>query len=162
MNDVVGTQPEERERPPADKARRMVLDQHRELKRLLSMGLIQAREAAEEAVSGHEPIRSLVSLIQEVFLKHLADEEALIVPILEDDLPLGPARVASLREEHGRQRAELDALCAWPDDDSDVELARRFDSLAKTLLEDITHEERELLVGGVIRDDRVVVDQFVG
>ena len=162
MNDGDVTPSGDPERLPADTARRMVLDQHRELKRLLSMGRIQARGAAEETVSGHEPIRSLVSLIREVFLRHLADEEALIVPILEDDLPLGPWRVGALREEHGRQRAELDALCAWPDDDSDVELARRFDGLAKALLEDIAHEERELLVGDVIRDDHVVVDQFVG
>jgi hypothetical protein len=150
------------EHKPADTARRLVLDQHLELKRLLTMGLIQVRGAAVQADSSHESIRALVGLIRDVFVKHLADEEALIVPILEDDLPAGPWRVAELREEHGRQRTELDALCTWPEEGSDLELALRFDGLAKLLLDDIAHEERELLIPDVIRDDHVVIDQFGG
>jgi DUF438 domain-containing protein len=148
------------ERTPAETARRLVLGQHRELRRLLAMGLIEARHA--ESALTHEPLRALVSLIREVFVRHLADEEALIVPILEDDPPVGPQRVVALREEHQRQRAELEALCLWPQEASDAELANRFDGLAKALLEDIAHEERELLIPDVIRDDHVVRDQSDG
>jgi hypothetical protein len=149
-------------RKPAAIARRMVLEQHRELRRLLAMGLAETRGALAEQATAYEPLRALVTLIREVFILHLADEEALIVPILEDDLPLGPQRVTALRAEHHRQRAELDALCAWPEEGSDVQLALRFSGLAKLLLEDIAHEEQELLIPDVIRDDHVVVDQSDG
>jgi hypothetical protein len=159
---IDGSSPNGPDRESAEAARRLVLAQHRELKRLLTMGRILARGSASDGDPGGEPIRSLVGLIREVFVKHLVDEEALIVPILEDDLPVGPERVAALREEHARQRGELDALCDWPEEGSDGELALRFNELAKLLMEDIAHEERELLVPDVIRDDHVVIDQFGG
>lgn len=139
---------------PAATARRLVLDQHVQLRRMLSMGLVQGRQSG-----GQEPLRDLVGLIRDVFVRHLADEEALIVPILEGDSPVGPLRVEALREEHARQRSELDSLCAWPEEGSDLELAARFEALATTLLGDIAHEERTLLIPEVIRD-RPVIDQL--
>jgi hypothetical protein len=147
---------------PAETARRLVLNQHRELRRLLTMGLAEVQGETAAGGPGHEPLRSLVSVVRDVFLQHLTDEEALIVPILEDDLPVGPQRVMALREEHHRQRSELNALSAWPDEANDLDLASRFAALTKVLLEDIAHEERELLIPEVIRDDHVVVDQSDG
>jgi hemerythrin-like domain-containing protein len=149
-------------RQPADQARRLVLEQHIELRRLLTMGLVEVRRVMVENGVGHEPLRSLVGLIREVFVQHLVDEEALIVPILEDDLPIGPQRVEALREEHERQRRQLDTLCDWPEAGDDSELAERFEALATALLEDIAHEERELLIPEVIRDDSIVIDQCGG
>jgi len=149
------------ERHPAETARRLVLNQHRELRRLMMMGLAPTHAEGEDA-GAHEPLRSRVGLIRDVFVRHLVDEEALIVPILEDDVPVGPQRVIALREEHRRQSAELDALCAWPEEASDLELAARFDALVKVLLEDMAHEERKLLVPEIIRDDQVIVDQSDG
>jgi len=149
------------DRQSAETARRLVLEQHIQLRRMLSMGLVQARQSAA-GDGGQEPLRSLVGLIRDVFVQHLADEEALIVPILEDDLPVGPLRVEALREEHDRQRSELDTLVAWPEEGSELELAARFEALATTLLGDIAHEERELLIPEVIRDDHVVISQLGG
>jgi hypothetical protein len=151
----------ENDRQPAETARQLVLEQHLQLRRMLSMGLVQARQSAA-GDGGQEPLRGLVGLIRDVFVKHLADEEALIVPILEDDLPVGPLRVEALREEHDRQRSELEALCAWPEEGREVELAARFETLATTLLGDIVHEERELLIPEVIHDDHVVINQLGG
>jgi DUF438 domain-containing protein len=156
-----GAHGSENDRQPAETARRLVLEQHLQLRRMLSMGLLQARQSAA-GDAGQESLRGLVGLIRDVFVQHLADEEALIVPILEDDVPVGPLRVEALREEHDRQRSELDALCAWPEEGSDLELAARFETLATTLLGDIVHEERELLIPEVIRDDQVVVNQLGG
>jgi len=148
------------DRPSAETARRLVLEQHLGLRRLLMMGLAQASEEHQELP--HEPLRALVSEIHSVFVRHLTDEEELILPILENDLPLGPQRAEALREEHARQRGELEALCAWPEDRSDLELATRFGRLAAALLEDITHEEREVLTADVIRDDGIAIDQSGG
>jgi hypothetical protein len=150
------------DRSSAEAARRLVLEQHLGLRRLLMMGLAQAIGAKSLLDPQHEPLRALVGEIQSVFVQHLADEEGLIFPFLEDDLPLGPMRAAALREEHARQRAELEALCAWPEDRSDRELATRFERLAAALLEDIAHEEREVLTAEVIRDDSIVIDQCGG
>jgi mannose/cellobiose epimerase-like protein (N-acyl-D-glucosamine 2-epimerase family) len=146
-------------RQPAEAARKKVLRQHEELRRLLTMGLAEARVAVTADGAMHETLRSLMTLIRDVFVGHLADEEALIVPILEADPPAGPLRVAALRAAHAQQRAELDALCAWPEEASDPELEERFDQLAKLLLEDIADEEHELLVPEVIHDDEPDLDQ---
>jgi hypothetical protein len=150
------------DRPSAETARRLILEQHLGLRRLLMMGLAQVTGAAGHQEPQHEPLRALVGEIQSVFVRHLADEEGLILPLLQDDLPLGPLRAEALRDEHARQRAELEALCAWPDDQSDHELATRFGQLAAALLEDIAHEEREVLTSDVIRDDSIVIDQCGG
>jgi hypothetical protein len=148
---------------PAARARRLVLEQHVELRRLLTMGMAQANAAVKGSLAlGHEPLRSLVAMLRDVFVRHLADEEALIVPLLEDDLPIGPLRARRLREEHADQRAELDGLCRWPEEDSDLELALRFEALGRTLLDDIAHEEKYLLTPEIIRDDCIVIDQFGG
>ncbi len=152
----------ETERPSAETARRRVLEQHLGLRRLLMMGLAQASGAEGDQEPQHEPLRALVGEIQAVFVQHLADEEGLVLPILEDDLPIGPLRAEALRDEHARQRAELEALCVWPEDRSDHELATRFGRLVAALIEDIAHEERELLTSDVIRDDTIVIDQCGG
>ena len=149
-------------RPSAESARRLVLEQHLGLRRMLMMGLAQVIGAEGLQEPQHEPLRALADEIQSVFVQHLADEEGLILPILENDLPLGPMRAAALLEEHARQRAELEALCAWPEERSDQELAMRLGRLAAALLEDIAHEEREVLTSDVIRDDSVVIDQSGG
>jgi hypothetical protein len=147
---------------PADRARRKVLEQHRELRRLLLLGVAQVGEWTQEHNAPHEPLRSVIDVVRDVFIRHLADEEALILPILDLDVPLGPQRAAALHEEHDRQRAELQELAAWPEDGDDDELALRFKQLAKELLADIAHEEADLLAPSVIRDDQIVVDQSGG
>jgi len=148
---------------PAARARRIVLEQHIELRRLLRMGMAQAQAAMKRRVLPHESLRALLVMIREVFVQHLADEEALILPLLDDDLPLGPLRAKRLREEHAGQRMELERLCSWPEEEShDLELILRFEGLGTALLDDITHEERELLTPEIIRDDGIVVDQSGG
>lgn len=150
------------DRPTAEAARCLVLEQHLGLRRLLMMGLAQASGVEDRLEPQHEPLRALVGEIRSAFVQHLADEEGLILPILKDDLPLGPLRAEALCDEHARQRAELEELCIWPEDRSDHELAMRFGRLAAALLADIAHEERELLTPDVIRDDSIVIDQCGG
>jgi hypothetical protein len=140
----------------------LVLGQHVTLRDLLNAGIAEARTSAADNPSRRESLRMLVRWLRDLFVQHLADEEALIVPILEDDLPLGPCRAALLRDEHLRQRQEFDALCDWPDAADERELVARFATLATALLGDMTHEEFDLLTPEIIRDDCVVVDQSSG
>lgn len=135
---------------PAQPPRRRLLEQHTELRRLLALGVVQALGVVDHRSATSEALRSLVKLIDALFTQHVAEEEALILPVLEEELPTDPGRIERLRAEHERQRAELHALRAWPLDGGDVELAARFDLLARDLLRDIAREERTFLRG----DDR--------
>jgi hemerythrin-like domain-containing protein len=149
-------------RVSAEVARYRVLAQHTVLRQLLtdSLGHIEATLAGEE--SSRVPLRLLIGVAYETFVAHLAYEEALLFPILEDDLPLGPQRLQRLREEHARQRADFHRLYALRDSNDTRELATRLRRLAMAVLADMEHEERELLTPDVIRDDAVVVDQAGG
>jgi hypothetical protein len=150
------------ERPPAATARHSVLAQHLELRQLLSDGLAQVTASLQGGRTALTSLRMLVGFTYHVFVRHLSAEEALIFPILEDDLPLGPERARRLRREHDQQREEFAALFARRYDAEADELGARFRALATALLDDIEHEERELLTPDVIRDDGVVIDQAGG
>jgi Hemerythrin HHE cation binding domain len=147
-------------RLPADTVCRRVREQHVELRQLLMSGLDHVRAALAGQQSAHMPLRLLVGVTYQVFVEHLSEEEALVFPILEDDLPVGPRRAELLREEHAKQLGELTALCMLREDDD--ELANRFSRLANSLLEDMEDEERSLLIPEVLRDDGVVIDQCGG
>jgi hypothetical protein len=156
---VAGTAPA---RVPASVALSRVLRQHVELRALLEAGLEQVRLVLAGELAALRPLRSLMALTQSTFVEHLAYEEAVILPILADDLPVGPLRMERILEEHARQIAELRALCAWRDGDDPTSLAKGFGDLARALLADIEHEERDVLTPDVIRDDAVVIDQCGG
>jgi len=127
-------------------ARRLMGDHHRELRRHLAAGIVALDGLVEPA---GERLRSLLGTLRDAFARHQTDEEALILPMLECDLPAGPRRASQLREEHARQRTQLDALFSCRQEDDDVDLAQRFDRLSRMMLQDIAQEERLLLV-----DDR--------
>jgi hypothetical protein len=146
----------------ADVALRRTLDQHWELHQLLDVGVAHARATLGGDFAARKRLGLLVRLACRKFVEHLQFEEAMIVPLLRDDLPVGPLRAERLLDEHARQVEEIEALCAWGDVDDPRELASRFIDLSATLLADMDHEERELLTSDVIRDDGVVIDQCAG
>jgi DUF438 domain-containing protein len=154
--------PGERHAGPAARARTAVLEQHAELRRLLKMAMAEAHAAIKRQAVLHEPLRTLMATVRDVFVRHLAEEEALILPLLEGNLARGPLRAARLREEHAEQRRELETLCTWPEEDDDLELALRFEALATALLEDIHREERDLLTPEIISDAGAAVAQSGG
>jgi hypothetical protein len=94
---------------------------------------------------------------------HLAFEEAVLLPLLRADLPLGPPRADRLVDEHRRQRGVLAGLhreaCQHPQLPT---LAAKLAFLTSWLLADMAEEERCLLIPEVVRDDLVVVDQTCG
>lgn len=166
-DDVRGTEPRNEPKTylhegPAERARRLVVEQHQELRRLLTLALEQVRRRRPPRAGAGKSLRSRIRTIREVFLRHLACEEALLFPILDLDVPVGPRRAVALGEEHARQRAELLELEEKWTESSGDEISRRFERLALALLDDIAQEERDLLVPDVIRDDQIVIDQFLG
>jgi len=148
---------EDRRRPnahdAAQTARRLILEQHTELRRLLALALVQTYAPSRDRQSSAGALRALVSRIRTLFVQHIADEEAVLLPLFDHE-----PRARILRAEHARQRADLDGLCALSEDDAAVTFADRFDVLARALLTDIAEEERELAIAVSGLEGRVVGD----
>lgn len=151
------------ERVDAGPACKGILWQHERIRSLLE----RAREVAEAALDGHYPtpdaVASAVGDIRSTMEIHLAFEERLLIPLLRNDLPVGPQRADQLLDEHKRQRKVLatlhDEARAAPELPT---LAAKLAFLTSWLLADMAEEERCLLIPEVIRDDVVVVDQTCG
>jgi hypothetical protein len=147
----------------AGTARAAILGQHERIRALLE----RARSVAEAALDGTPPssdaVASSIGDIRTIMEVHLAFEEKSLLPILRDDLPLGPERANRLLDEHHRQRETLSTLhreaCAFPELPM---LAAKLAFLTEWLLADMGEEERCLLIPEVVRDDVVVVDQSSG
>jgi len=151
------------QRLDAGTAREAILAQHHRIRSLLG----RARGVAEAALDGEPPapdaVASAIGDIRTIMEVHLAFEEKSLLPILRDDLPLGPARADRLLDEHTRQRETLSTLhreaCAFPDFPL---LAAKLAFLTEWLLADMNEEERSLLIPEVVRDDVVIIDQSTG
>lgn len=150
-------------RVDAQTAMQNIHAQHDRIRGLLD----RARAVAEKALDGHAPspdaVASAIGDIHTTITIHLAFEEDVVLPILNDDLPLGPERAKRLVDEHARQRAILGTLhreaCAGPELPT---LAAKLAFLTSWLLTDMEEEERTFVTPDVIRDDAISVDQDSG
>jgi len=137
----------------AHAAHRLILEQHTELRRLLALGLVQTCLPSRDRRSAPAVLPALVERIKRAFVEHLADEEAALLPLFGEDLD-GPRRVQLVREQHGRQRREMEALQALSMSESDDPFAEEFDRLARALLVDMAEEERALALAVALLDER--------
>ena len=161
MIDLGWTAPQRR--VDAGAALRGILWQHRHIRTLLD----QARSIAEAALDGRAPspnaVAAAIGAVRSIMEVHLAFEESVLLPILHDDLPLGPQRADRLRDEHARQRATLATLHDEARAHPELQLlAAKLAFLTEWLLADMAEEESSLLVPEVVRDDVVIVDQACG
>lgn len=151
------------ERPvDAGAARRGILQQHEWIRVVLGRG----SAAAKARLEGDAPAEMVVEAIGELrsaMIAHLAFEESVLLPLLRDDLPLGPQRAERLLDEHARQRTMLDAVLEDAHSRPDLAtLAVKLAFLSDWLYADMLEEERSLLDPDVIRDDVVAIDQSCG
>lgn len=150
------------ERLSAEAARARILEQHRNLRTMFETGIDYMRLALRGTGHSLDDLAALLARTNQAFQRHLADEEALILPILNDDVPVGPWRAEALLQEHQRQRAELNTLARIEQPCSMDALAIRYGALVGELLRDMEREEQELITSDVLRDDGVVIDQTCG
>jgi hypothetical protein len=136
-----------------------ILEQHVALRELLGQSLdATTRAFAHDGPPGVDELARLTHELRARFWAHLAFEERTLLPILAQLDPWGPERVADLRDEHARQRAELDTLVEGIESAGDSErLALTLRSLATDLLIDMAEEERGCLDCQALRDEMVVV-----
>jgi hypothetical protein len=138
-----------------------ILEQHGGLRELLHQSLDATTRAFQPGGPGPDELSRLIHDLRSRFWAHLAFEERTLLPVLASLDPWGPERVADLRDEHARQRAELDTLAegitAGLDGDR---LAVTLRSLATDLLIDMEEEERGCLDIPILRDEMVVVGRI--
>jgi iron-sulfur cluster repair protein YtfE (RIC family) len=139
-----------------------IFEQHEALRTLLESARRVAGRVAGGDDSGVSLLPHLLLAVRISFGRHLETEERLLLPILQDDWPLGPERARRLVEEHTRQRAEIAALWAASINGDVATVARRLMILADDLLEDMQAEERTLRTPDYLRDDVVSIDQNSG
>ena len=161
MNELGWSAP--RQRVDAGTAVRGILWQHERLRGQLA----HARAVADAALDGDPPapdaVASAIGDIRSTLEVHLTFEEAVLLPLLRDDLPLGPQRADRLLEEHARQRQVLEGLHGEARAHPELPtLAAKLAFLTSWLLADMGEEERCLLIPEVIRDDQITIDQTCG
>ncbi len=86
-----------------------------ELRQLLKLGIGQVNAALTGRYDAQVRLRSLVAGVRDAMLQRCAESEAVAA-------------------EYGAEIAELELLCAWPEEEDEVELVLRFDGLGKALL----------------------------
>ena len=150
-------------RVDAGSALKGILAQHVQIRDLLE----RSQKVAECALTGDavlsERVAPAIGDIRTTMEVHLAFEERLLIPLLRDDLPLGPERADRLLDEHHRQREMLAKIhteaTAMP---LSPMLAVKLAALTDWLLDDMNEEERCLLIPEVVREDVVIIDQSGG
>jgi hemerythrin-like domain-containing protein len=112
----------------------LLLREHQALR-----SFIQRTRAAAETGSAQN-LRACVDALGAALLAHLADEERILLPVLESMPAWGSLRTGLLRAEHAQQRALLTVLAS----ELPHVLVGRALALCGDLLADMEFEEREL------------------
>jgi len=147
----------------AGTARRGILWQHERLRTLLEKASVLADARLEGEGFAPDAVASAIGDIHLAMEVHLKFEEAVLLPLLRGDLPIGPQRADRLVEEHFQQREMLAALHKEASLHPELPLlASKLAALTSWLLADMQEEERSLLNPDAVRDDVVVVDQTCG
>jgi iron-sulfur cluster repair protein YtfE (RIC family) len=140
-----------------------VVEQHGVLRELLRRVHDVATQVLQHEGHQGEPLAELVSELRAQLLSHLAFEERALQPLLGNADAADAGRALRLREEHARQREEINTLsegAAWEPD----RLAWAARSLVTDLLRDMDDEERSRVGGDascVGRDEVEALDDVV-
>jgi hypothetical protein len=146
----------------AGAACRSILQQHEWIRVVLGRGSAVA-EARLDGVASGDSVAAAIGELRSAMIAHLAFEEAALLPLLRDDLPLGPQRADRLLDEHARQRDMLDKIFEEARAQPDLHtLASKLAFLTEWLYADMLEEERSLLNPAVVRDDPIVIGQTCG
>lgn len=139
------------------KLRRIILIEHEGLRiGLRALEGVLERAAQGETAALRDAHRELDNLLQS-FIRHIEHEERILRPVLMTVDAWGPARVASMDEEHAEQRAEVKRLAAVDAVADPARWVAEVRAFATELLEDMGDEEKTCLSPEVLRDDVIAV-----
>lgn len=138
-----------------------ILEQHGDLRALLQQSLAATTRAFAHEGPGLDELARLAHELRARFRAHLAFEERTLFPVLERLDLWGLERVGDMRDEHDRQRAEVETLIDGLASHWDGErIALTLRSLVTDLLLDMEEEERGCLANDALRDEMVIVGRI--
>ena len=149
--------------PLPSTVRERILGEHDELRELLAeLEELIARDPRERDVAYR--IRHRGSRFTERFLRHIALEDEILVPVLRDADAWGEERARLVTAEHAQQRRDLESLLTTLADPAvHIEEARsKLAALTEAITRDMAEEERHTLDPDVLRDDVVGIDVEAG
>jgi hypothetical protein len=137
--------------------------QHERIRALLD----RARSIARSALAGGAPspddLVVAIDDIRSVMEAHCGYEERHWLPLLRDNVPLGPQWADDILVEHRTQRELMADLhreaCAAPGSPT---LPARLEFLVAWLRSHMAEEERYLMLPDLIHDDFLVIEQSAG
>lgn len=139
------------------KIRRIILVEHEGLRiGLRAIDALLDRVAKGDVASMKDAHQQFQNLLQS-FIRHIEHEERVLRPVLETIDAWGPARVASMDEEHTAQRAEVKRLAAVEAVNDPAKWANEVRAFTHALLIDMADEEKTCLSPDVLRDDIISV-----
>jgi hypothetical protein len=148
--------------PSPSAVRKLLLGQHQDLRQILLEADRLSRVVLQGNPSQIAPLRATALAVASQFTSHINDEEKWALPHLREVDAWGPVRARQMRDEHEAQRAAIAALLRLEERGDGSELANGMRALVVTILEDMRHEDRELLGEAILRDDVVSIDQTDG
>jgi iron-sulfur cluster repair protein YtfE (RIC family) len=129
-----------------EQAREQILEQHGALRRLLAAAKDAATATARGDVWSALRLPTIIGEVLRQLERHLAFEEAVLVPCLAGPGPAGMISVDHLLAEHARQRQELATLLELSRSADDARgLALTLQTLISDVLVDMTEEEQTVL-----------------
>lgn len=140
------------------KLRRTILAEHDVLRKSLTeiedlLGKVAAKNGDAQKLA-HEKVQNLL----QAFMRHLEHEERILQPVIQRIDAWGPARSASMSEEHATQRGEVTRLAGINPALNPIAWAGEVQAFIDTLLIDMAAEEKSILSPNVLRDDIIAVD----
>jgi hypothetical protein len=133
-----------------------LLDQHRELRKLLAD--VEHRAAMAEVAH----LRHALVRLRNALQQHNADEEATLMPLLPDADAWGAVRIQAMLAEHAAEHAMLCQVVEAALTSHDREAIGRSTALVGELRAHMDAEERGFLSDRVLRDDAVTLDPMGG
>lgn len=144
----------------AEAVRESVLAQHEALRPVLRDLAATAQDAERGDAAASAAVGDACARLRTDFERHLAFEEQHLIPALRASDPYGGERARVVLEEHARQRQELATLVDLSTTEHDARtVALALQSFIADIVQDMRHEERDLLGPEALRDDPLVADQ---
>ena len=139
------------------KIRRIVLVEHEGLR--IGLRSIEALldRVAKGDVAALKDAQQQFTQFLEAFVRHIEHEERILRPVLQTVDAWGPARVASMDEEHTVQRKQVTRLAQMDAVNDPAKWATEVRAFATELLADMADEEKTCLSPDVLRDDIIAV-----
>lgn len=136
--------------------RKIILEEHGQLRDKLSQ--------VESVMEGKDS-NILINAVRELlyfFIKHIANEEQILRPVLKDIDAWGEERVNRMNKEHAQQRQSVNQIEKALNKGNLKEVITLVKKFTSELHVDMTQEEKECLSPDLLKDDPITSSNYSG